>query len=102
MVREDKDAAACKLAAAHYEVEVGITQIFRLTGTAEAEGLPDEPIKLLEVNENTIPAGIMPPGLRPGPDVRHPLSLRHRRGDSGRIPKNPVEGTCTPEGMDDQ
>jgi hypothetical protein len=67
MVREDKDAEARKLAAAHYEVEVGITQIFRLTGTAEAEGLPDEPIKLLEVNENTIPAGIMPLGFGPAP-----------------------------------
>ena len=56
----DKDEEARKLAEAHYEVEVGITQIFRITRSAEAEVLPNEPIKLLEVNENTIPVGIMP------------------------------------------
>jgi hypothetical protein len=63
----DKDEEARKLAEAHYEVEVGITQIFRITGSAEAEVLPNEPIKLLEVNENTIPVGIMPLGFSPAP-----------------------------------
>lgn len=51
---------ARKLAAAHYEVEAGISQIFRITGHPEAELRSDEPIKLLEVNENSIPSGVMP------------------------------------------
>ena len=44
-----------------------MTQIFRIMGSAEAEVLPNEPIKLLEVNENTIPVGIMPLGFGPAP-----------------------------------
>lgn len=55
-----KDEGARILAEAHYRVEPGITRIFRLSGTAEAESCPDEPIKLLEVNESSIPSGIMP------------------------------------------
>ncbi len=56
-----------KLAEAHYRVEPGIRQIYRITGGPEAEVRPDEPIKLLEVNENTIPSGIMPLGFGPAP-----------------------------------
>lgn len=63
----DKDEEARKLAEVHYEVEVGMTQIFRIMGSAEAEVLPNEPIKLLEVNENTIPVGIMPLRFGPAP-----------------------------------
>lgn len=55
-----KDQEAARLANMHYEIEEGMTQIFRVTGSADSETLPNEPIKLLEVNENTIPAGIMP------------------------------------------
>jgi hypothetical protein len=63
----DKLEESRKLAEAHYRVEPGITQIYRITGGAEAEVRPDEPIKLLEVNENTIPSGIMPLGFGPAP-----------------------------------
>ncbi len=35
-------------------------QIYRIRGVADVELREDEPIKLLEVNENTVPAGIMP------------------------------------------
>jgi hypothetical protein len=56
----NKDAEARKLAEAHYAVEAGITQIFRIKGSDDAEGLSEEPIKLLEVNAYTIPSGIMP------------------------------------------
>jgi len=58
MLNRDDEARA--LAEAHYRVETGITRIFRITGGADVESQPDEPIKLLEVNENTVPAGIMP------------------------------------------
>jgi hypothetical protein len=56
----DKTDAARKLAATHYEVEAGITQIFRVIGRPDAEVRPEEPIKLLEVNQYSIPSGIMP------------------------------------------
>ena len=55
-----KDQEALKLASAHYDVEPGMLQIFRIRGAAAAESAHEEPIKLLEVNENTIAAGIMP------------------------------------------
>lgn len=42
-----------------------MTHIFRLIGPAEIEQRPDEPIKLLEVNEGTVASGILP--LRFGP-----------------------------------
>ena len=62
-----KDDMATKLACIHYEIEPSITKIFRLTGTSEAEASPQEPIKLLEVNELTPPSGILPLGFDPYP-----------------------------------
>ena len=56
------------LARAHYEVEPGLRAIYRLEG-------PDPSclrIKLLEVNEQTVPTGIMPVGFPP-----HPASGLH-------------------------
>lgn len=55
-----KTAAAQELAKKHYEIEDGLKQIFRLTSKAEAEVSHAEPIKLLEVNENTVPSGVLP------------------------------------------
>jgi hypothetical protein len=54
-----KDEEALQLAQKHYQIEGGVTHIFRLTDGA-AEAHPAEPIKLLEVNENTVASGIMP------------------------------------------
>lgn len=62
-----KDEDALVLARKHYQVETGLTQIFRVTGPAEVEGRPNEPIKLLEVNENTVPSGLMPIQFGPSP-----------------------------------
>ena len=62
-----KDEEAMALAQKHYELEAGLTQNFRITGTAELELRPVEPIKLLEVNENTVPSGIMPIQFGPSP-----------------------------------
>ena len=62
-----KNEVAEHLARAHYEVEPGITQIFRIRVGDEIETKDDEPIKLLEINEDTIPAGILP--LQFAPDV---------------------------------
>lgn len=71
-----KDELAQQLASLHYEDHPGISRIFRvLTADTSSEEKPDEPIKLLEVNEDTIAAGIQP--LRFGPDpsggVPYPL-----------------------------
>ncbi len=63
-----KDEQARRLAERHYEVEPGITLIFPITAPSEVEVRPQEPIKLLEVNKNTAPLGIMPLGFGPAPD----------------------------------
>lgn len=62
-----KDQAAAHLAEMHYQIETGLTQVFRVHGPADVETRPDEPIKLLEVNENTVPSGIMPIQFGPSP-----------------------------------
>ena len=55
------------LARKHYEIEAGLTQIFRITDTAEATATRRAPIKLLEVNTNTPESGIMPLHFGPAP-----------------------------------
>jgi hypothetical protein len=63
----NKDDEARLLAEAHYRMEAGIKTIFRINGAAEVEARPNEPIKLLEVNEFTSPSGIMPLQFRAAP-----------------------------------
>ena len=69
-----KDQIAKKLAAAHFDLEPGITRIFKLEGRPESEASPDAPIKLLEVNAATPPSGIMPLhfGPVPGSGIPYP------------------------------
>lgn len=57
---QSKDVEADRLAQVHYEIEAGITQIFRIISTHDREDRVEEPIKLLEVNEDTVAAGIVP------------------------------------------
>ena len=64
-----KDEEAQKLATAHFEIEAGMTEIFRLQSSPDAELRPDEPIKLLEVNEFTVPLGIRPLQFGAAPDL---------------------------------
>ncbi|MHB1558164.1 MAG: hypothetical protein ACYC61_11935 [Isosphaeraceae bacterium] len=59
--------AAAVLARKHYEIEAGLTQIFRITDAAEATVPRGAPIKLLEVNKNTPESGIMPLHFGPAP-----------------------------------
>jgi hypothetical protein len=63
----NKDEEAVELARKHYQIETGLKSVFRITGSAEVEFRPNEPIKLLEVNENTVPSGIMPIQFGPSP-----------------------------------
>jgi hypothetical protein len=54
-----KDEIAHKLAQAHYDLEEGIESIYRVALPGKEDDLR-EPIKLLEVNRVTVPAGVMP------------------------------------------
>lgn len=58
-----KDTVAERLADAHFDIESGIARIFRLIGPREED--PRDPVKLLEVNENTVATGIVPVGFGP-------------------------------------
>ena len=70
--KPSKDVAAKTLARKHYEVEEGLTRIFRLIGPNDAEAAESEPIKLLEVNEATVPSGVMPLHFGAIPDLGIP------------------------------
>jgi len=66
-VTEEKAEVTKKLAKNHYQAETGLRRIFRLTGSAEVEARHFEPIKLLEVNANTVPSGVLPVQFGPAP-----------------------------------
>lgn len=66
--------AATELAQRHYELEAGVTQIFRITDRADANVVHAAPIKLLEVNEDTVASGIMPLHFGPAPASGIPYS----------------------------
>jgi phage FluMu protein Com len=66
-VEEEKAEVAKTLARKHFSAERGLQRIIRLTGTAEVESIPVEPIKLLEVNANTVPSGVLPVSFGPAP-----------------------------------
>ena len=51
----------------HYDIEPGITRIFKLRDKPEFEELSSSPIKLLEINIDTPPSGIMPLYFGPVP-----------------------------------
>lgn len=63
----EKAVIARKLAEMHYRADAGLQKVIRLTGEAETEVQPSEPIKLLEVNEHMVPAGVMPVSFGPNP-----------------------------------
>lgn len=62
----DKDEFAAELAQAHFTVEPDIVAIYRVVAQ-EREQRPSEPVKLLEVNAKTPPAGIRPVHFGPDP-----------------------------------
>lgn len=66
-IATEKAEAAKELAKKHYQIEAGLTQIFRITERVEVEVIRAEPIKLLEVNEDTVPSGVMPLHFGPAP-----------------------------------
>ena len=66
-VAAEKAKAARELAKKHFQVEPGLTKIIRFSGAAQTEFLPAEPIKLLEVNRDTVASGVMPLHFGPAP-----------------------------------
>jgi len=64
---QTKDEEARFLAEAHYQLEDSLSEIYWMVGPDEAERAPTEPIKLLEVNANTVPSGVLPLGFGPSP-----------------------------------
>jgi len=59
-VLKEKAQAARELARRHYAIDSGLTFVQTLWTTPDCDALPDTPIKLLEVNDNTIASGVMP------------------------------------------
>lgn len=58
-IDRSKDAVARRLAQSHYRVDPAVTRIVRLVSPSD-ENSPNEPVKLLEVNEETFSSGIVP------------------------------------------
>ena len=69
--KPSKNAVAKELARKHFDLEPGMRHIFRVTN-GERESNASEPIILLEVNEHTVPAGLMP--LQFGPNETIPYA----------------------------
>lgn len=62
------DEEAMKLAQAHYKAESSVAKVFRINGLTKNEANDIDAFGLLEVNDFTISAGIMP--VEFGPDPR--------------------------------
>ena len=67
--------AAAELAEAHYAMDEGLQAVYRLV--ADQEDDAREPIKLLEVNRDTRPAGIVPIyfGTLPQRRIQYPYAV---------------------------
>jgi len=63
----DKGAVAKELADSHRKYEPAISRIVRLISNSREESAPHEPVKLLEVNPETSPSGIVPIAFGPDP-----------------------------------
>ena len=57
-VMPGKDEIASLLATAHRDIDPSIVRVVRIASPEEDD--PNEPVKLLEVNPNTSPSGIVP------------------------------------------
>lgn len=62
----EKADVAKRIASSHRQLEPEIAHIFRLEAPGK-ELDPKEPIKLLEINPNTVASGILPIGFSPHP-----------------------------------
>lgn len=65
-----KDKTALKLAKAHVNVEPSLLKVIRFI--SDQENAVEEPIKLLEINLETSPSGVVPISFGPSPDIPYP------------------------------
>src|SRR5689334_15303727 len=72
--RPSKEAVADKLAQSHLDLDRGLQQVIRLLAAEEEEAREGEPIKLLEINKDTVRAGIVPVyfGTHPSSGIFYP------------------------------
>ncbi len=73
-ILKDKVKVAKNLARKHFEIEPGMTEIFSIWDRPKYEARLNTPIKLLEVDRNTIASGIQPLAFDPIPSagIRYP------------------------------
>jgi len=69
-MKKPKETVARELAERHTELEDSVRKVVRLV--SQKEDSPDEPIKLLEVNLESISVGVMPISFGPSNDVPYP------------------------------
>lgn len=65
---DDRLKAATVVASKHYAVESGMEEIVLYSADHGVERVEREPLKLLEVNANTISSGVMPLHFGPAPE----------------------------------
>jgi hypothetical protein len=70
---QTKDQVALRLAESHYRLERSISHIFRIRNGTDEEAA-NEPIKLLEVNADTVPTGVTPVYFGPHADRGMPYA----------------------------
>ena len=66
-----KDQTAQSLTDAHFALDMGMVQVFRIRALNEND--PDVPVKLLEINDSSPAVGIRPVGF--GPDLRRGIAF---------------------------
>ncbi len=70
----DKDTVAAELIRWHFQVEPGLIAVYRVTNENESD--PKEPIKLIEVNAETVSTGGLEAfGFAPTKDVPYPTLI---------------------------
>lgn len=65
-MKTERTTVIQRLAHRHYLFEPNITEIREIVSDSNSPA--DEPIRLLEVNENTVPSGVMPLGFDAFPE----------------------------------
>ena len=74
MITDSREMMVLSVAGAHYESDPCIRDVYQVVNE-RGEDHPEEPIKLLEVNENTIESGIEPLYFGPDPANQMPFGL---------------------------
>lgn len=69
-MHDDRLDAAKTLARKHYELESDLTVIVFYSSRTNGAAPSLEPVKLLEVNVNTVPSGVLPLHFGPAPGSR--------------------------------